>query len=90
METYSGECAYGPVYAAAVSVAANVDMARHLVRNAMGDEVISSMTLYLHPDDETSFAPESRVTFGTYTGQVISASPQTLRGHTAFVKVACT
>ena len=48
VEAYSGTGAYGPVYAAAVTVRGRVSMTRQLVRNSNGVEVVSEMTLHLH------------------------------------------
>lgn len=89
VETYSGDGAYGPVYAAPVTVRCNVDVTRHLVRNAGGDEVVSEATLAVHPDDEAAFAPESRLTIAGRASRVLSASPQTFRGGTVFLQVTC-
>jgi hypothetical protein len=89
VETYSGDSAYGPIYAASVTVLCKVSMMRQLVRNAAGDEVVSEMTLYVFPADEAKFTPESRVTFSSRISTVLSVAPQTARGVTVVVKVTC-
>lgn len=90
VETYGGEGAYGPAYAAAVNVRCNIEATRRLVRNAAGDEVVSEATLQVHLDNASSFTPESSVTIATRVSIVISASPQTFRGGTVYLKVTCT
>jgi len=101
VETYSGEGAYGPIFAAAVTVKVNVDQTRRLVRNAAGDEVVSESTLAVHPqprdeatrlllDARTLFTPESQVTIDGRLAKVIGVKPNTVRGRTVFVKVTTT
>lgn len=89
VETYQGENAYGPVYAKAVTVRAGVEPTRRLVRGLDGEEVVSEMTLYVHPDDAAAFVPESRVTYQGRTSRMLTVSPQILRGSLSFLKVAC-
>lgn len=89
VETFSGTGAYGPVYAAAVNVSVCADTTRRLVRDADGAQVVSELTLLIHPDDEAKFTPESRLTFGARTSTVLAVSPVTTRGYTTLVKVAC-
>ena len=88
-EAYSGESAYGPVYADAVDVLGKVSMIRQLVRNSNGEEVVSEMTIYLHPDDATELVAESRITAGGYSTTVLAVSPQGRPGETVEVKVTC-
>ena len=101
VETYTGESAYGPNFAASVTVKVNVDQTRRLVRNSAGDEVVSEATLNIHPQprDETTgalldattlFMPESRVTISGRLAKVIGVRPNTVRGQTVFVKVTTT
>ena len=101
VETYSGEGAYGPVFAASVTVKVNVDQTRRLVRNTAGDEVVSEATLAVHPaprdeatrallDATTLFTPESRVTIGGRAARVIGVKPNTVRGRIVFLKVTTT
>ena len=87
--TYSGDGAYGPAYAAAVTVCCNVQAKRRLVRNANGDEVVSEATLQVHPDDAALFVPESNIVIAGRASRVLTASPQTFRGSTVFVEVTC-
>lgn len=89
VQPYAGQGAYGPAYTAAQTVMVSLDATRRLVRDANGAEVLSEATLYVHPDDESKFPPESVVTIGTRTSRVVSVSAQTLRGQTVLVKVAC-
>jgi hypothetical protein len=89
VETYGGGGSYGPVYAAAVTVRCNVDATRRLVRGSDGVEVVSEATLAVHPSDAGVFTPESRVTIDGRASRVLTASPQTFRGGTAFLAVSC-
>lgn len=89
VETYSGDGAYGPVYAAAVNVACHVDSKTRLVRNANGDEVTASATLTVHPANASAFTPETRLTIDGRASTVISANPKTVRGTTSHVEVTC-
>ena len=90
VETYTGEGAYGPVYASAVTVPCNLDTTRRLVRNANGEESVSECTLYVHPDNAAAFAAQSRLTVGGRTSTVLAASSQEFRGQAHHTKVACT
>lgn len=89
VETYVGEGAYGPVYAAAVAVPCNVEATRRLVRNAAGDEAVSESTLYVRPSDASAFTPESRLTFATHASTVLAVSLFSLRGNVSHAKVSC-
>ena len=89
VETYAGEGAYGPTYAAAVTVPCNVEVTRRLVRNAAGDEVVSESTLTIHPDDLATFTPESRLTFESRTSTVLGVSPLSFRGNVSHGRVNC-
>jgi len=89
VQTLTGHGAYGPVYATAATKTCKVSITRQLVRNAVGAEVVSEMTIYAQPADEAAFAPESLVTFAGRTSQVITASPCGRPGETQFVKVTC-
>jgi hypothetical protein len=86
VESYAGEGAYGPTYADPVAVPCHKDTTRRLVLNANGVEVVSELTLYVHPDDAAAFLAESRI---DSSSRVISASEATFRGTTALVTVAC-
>jgi hypothetical protein len=89
VETYGGEGAYGPVYAASVNVKCNLDQTRRLVRTAAGDEAVSELTLQVHPDDVAYFTPESRLTVATRVSRVMSVKDQAFRGGTVYLEVAC-
>ena len=89
VETYSGESAYGPVYADPATVLCKASMNRQLVRNAAGVEVVSEMTLYTMPADEAKFPPESRVTYATRVSTVLSCAPMGRPGETVLVRVTC-
>lgn len=84
-----GVSSTGPEFAAAVSLYGRVEFGRRLVRNADGDEVVSEVTLYVHPDDADPFTPLSEVTLSGYVTHVISAHPQGRPGETVLVKVTC-
>ena len=89
VETYSGDSAYGPIYAASTSIHCHIDARRHLIRNTYGDEVVSEATLYVHPDDAAPFTPESRVTIPTgRVSSVLTVAPSTWRGNEAMVMVS--
>jgi hypothetical protein len=101
VETYSGEGAYGPIFAASVTVKVNVDQTRRLVRNPAGDEVVSEATFAVHPqprdeatgellDVATLFAPESAVTIAGRLAKVIGVKPNTMRGRIVYVSVTVT
>ena len=89
VETYSGQGAYGPVYAGSVAVRCNVDDTRRLVRDASGVEVLSEATLYVRPEDAALFTPESRLTIAGRASRVITVSPQVVRGYVSWLKVTC-
>jgi hypothetical protein len=90
VQSYAGEGAYGPVYAAAVTVSCNVETTRRLVRNYDGDEVVSESTLYVHPDDAGYFLPESLLTIASRESRVLTARTPTVRGKPCHTEVACT
>ncbi|MFD3717275.1 hypothetical protein [Streptomyces sp. NPDC058674] len=60
IEAYLGDSAHGPRYAAPVTARALVEETVRAVRNAQGEEVVASTTVYLLPGQ--SCPPESRVT----------------------------
>ena len=90
VETYTGEGAYGPVYADAVTVRCRVDRTRRLVRTAEGREAVSELTLEIHPNDADRFTPESRVSLDGRVSTVITCSRETYRGYPVKGKVTCT
>ncbi|MDX3065396.1 hypothetical protein PV518_25005 [Streptomyces sp. ND04-05B] len=74
VEAKEGEGPYGPTYAAPVTVRCFVEQKTRLVRNAEGDEVVSSSTVFCQLDALAQPPPKSRVTLadGTKT-KVIAA-----------------
>jgi len=86
---YTGESGVGPVYAAAVEAYGRVQMERQLVRDREGVEVLSEMTVYLHPDDAAPYVPESEVTTGGRTSTVIASSTHSRPGQPFLTKVMC-
>ncbi|MFJ3173792.1 hypothetical protein ACIPJK_23835 [Streptomyces roseus] len=73
IEAYQGDSAYGPLYADPVTVRAFVEEKARTVRNATGEEVVASTTVYLLPSQ--ACPPESRVTVpGGRTASVITSA----------------
>ena len=89
VETYAGDSAYGPLYAASVNVVCNVQRTRQLVRNGNGEEVLSELTLQVASGDESKFTDESRVTIDGRASTVLLASPKTYKGQVVYVEVTC-
>lgn len=89
VEAYSGENAYGPVYATAATVACRCSSQRQMVRNTDGEEVVSELTIYVRPADSTAFTPGARVTYATRTSIVLGVAPLGRPGQTDLVKVTC-
>jgi hypothetical protein len=71
VEPYLGQGAAGPLYGPAVAVACFVDDGRKLVRNELGEQVVSESTVYCRL--ETVAPPKSRVTVGGRQSLVIVA-----------------
>lgn len=69
IEPYTGQGGNGPTYGPPVQVKCFRDDARKLVRNAQGEQVISSSTCYCPPG--TVAPPLSRVTFDGRASYVI-------------------
>ena len=86
VESYLGEGAYGPSYGDPVTVQCDMDPTRRLVRGANGEEVVSSGTFTLHPNDADLFVPQSRLTIGSRTTTLISLDEQMFRGRVVFWK----
>lgn len=59
IEAYLGDTAYGPSYAPAVTARAYVEDEIKTVRNAQGEEVVSSTKVWLFPTQDCP--PESRL-----------------------------
>jgi hypothetical protein len=89
--TYQGEGAYGPVFAAkSVSVSCRAEAERQLVRNANGEEVVSELRLFVHPDDAAPVTVGSLVTFAGRQSTVLGVSPKARPGEVHHVEVSCT
>lgn len=89
VQTATGEGAYGPVLAAAVTVACKASWIRQLVRDANGVEVLSDLTLHVRPDDQATFTPGSVITYETYKSTVLAVAPERRPGETVLVRVTC-
>jgi len=89
VEAYSGEGGDGSLYDAPVTVPCKVSYTRQLVRDAVGEEVVSEVTAYVHPDDAAPFVTDSRVTIDGNLTYVITAGPQGRPGEAVQVKVTC-
>ena len=91
VETFAGQSGVGPKLDAAVNLYGNVQMNRQMVRDADGSEVVSEMTVHVHPDDAAYYVPGTLITtaFG-YTGRVLAVAPQGRPGETVLIKVVCT
>ena len=87
--SYGGQSALGPVLSGSVDVPCKVSWTRQLVRGIDGEEVVSELTLYVHPADAAPFAPGASVTIHGYESRVISVSPQARPGETVLVRVTC-
>lgn len=94
VQSYGGEGAYGPSYAAPASTLCQLDATRRLVRSSSGDEVVSETTLRLSPDLnglldlEALFAPESLVTVRGRESRVVTAKPHIDRGRLIYLEVS--
>jgi len=89
VETYTGDSAYGPIYAAPVNVTCNVDTTRRLVRDVAGEEVVSEFTLHAPYSHEADFTPQSRITVAGRISTVLAVSPKQFKARVVYVKVAC-
>jgi len=89
LEPYEGDGAFGPTYAAAVTVFGKVSYTRQLVRDASGEEVVSEATVYLAPEDAAPVVVGSRATIDARISRVITVSPQARPGEDVLVKVMC-
>lgn len=69
VEAYEGASAYGPRYAAPVTVACLIDQKTRTVRDRQGQEVVSGGTVYAQLD--TVCPPESRVTLPDGTQSIV-------------------
>ncbi len=89
VRTCTGEGAYGPVLAAAATVPCKASWLRQLVRDANGAEVVSELTLHVHPDDLAKFTPGSTVTCAGYATTVLTVAPESRPGETVLGRVTC-
>ena len=71
VEPFEGSGAYGPIYGAPTEVSCWVDWTRELVRDADGNEVVSSAHLFA--DADTTLPVESRVTVDGHTTTAITS-----------------
>ena len=90
VETYGGDGAYGPVYAAPRTIPCNIETKHRLIRNANGDEYVDQPVLTVHPDDVPAFTPETRLTVQGRTSTVLSVAVLSFRGGTSHGEVSCT
>lgn len=74
VETFAGSGAYGPAYTAPVDIPCFVDDGYRLVRDATGEEVSSSATVYAPLSQVDLFAIDSRVTLNARVAHVIAVS----------------
>jgi hypothetical protein len=76
VEPYEGSGAYGPVFGAAVQVSCRVEDKVQLVRSNIGEEVVSSTTVYC--DVGVTIPAGSRVTVkGRVTSVISVGDPST-------------
>jgi hypothetical protein len=75
VEMYLGTSGYGEdLFAAPVTIVGFADAARHLVRSATGEQVVSESTFVTYPINAPVFAPDSRVTFNGTVSRVIKTN----------------
>lgn len=78
VETYLGTNGYGvDAFADPVSVTGFLNDARHLVRTATSEQVISESQFYTHPENGALFTAESRVTADGVVSRVIRTNVNT-------------
>jgi len=87
--TYLGDGAYGPTYGAPTTIRCAADPSRRLVLNGMGEQVLSELTLSIHPNDSDFFTPESKVTYIDRDSQVVSVTVNRFRGGWYYTEVKC-
>lgn len=78
VEPYQGGGAYGPIFGAAVTVECRVEDKVQLVRSSVGEEVVSSTTVYCDVDVVTPAG--SRVTVKGRTTTVLAVSDPSTGG----------
>jgi hypothetical protein len=81
LETYLGSGAHGPLFASPLSVPCAISSATKMVRNTLGEEVVSSTRIYAavttaptEPAVAGQFSPGSRVTIAGKVAHVIAAA----------------
>lgn len=74
VETYKGDGAYGPVYAAPVSLACFMDDSAKWQKHNDGDEVVSGTTVYAPPESASVLTARSRVTVAGRVARVITVN----------------
>ena len=87
---YGGEGSWGPVYGDTVTVLADIDATRQLVRSGGGDEVVSEVTLRLPPSAVDVITPESEVVVRGRVTRALTVRPMTVRGDVVYVEVTTT
>jgi hypothetical protein len=70
--TWLGTGAMGDIYAAPVTVSGFLEGKIMTVRNATGDQVVSSSQFYCSVADGAKFTPDSKVTISSRVSHVIS------------------
>ena len=89
VEELLGEGGDGTLYADPVTVFGKVSYMRQQVRDAAGEETVSEVTAYVHPDDAAPFVTGARVVIDGSVTYVITAGPQGRPGEAVQVKVTC-
>jgi hypothetical protein len=84
-----GESGLGPAYGPAATIRCRANPVRQLVRNSDGEEVVSELTLYVHPADAGPITPKSLVTYAGRDSVVLNVAPFDRPGETVGVKVTC-
>jgi len=89
VETYTGDGAFGPAYAAAVNVTCGINMTHRLVQTANGEERVSIMVILARSEDAGYFAPESKVTYNGRVSKVLETSLKTFKGSVVYAEAEC-
>lgn len=78
VEPYAGQSGKGKdLFGPPVTVTGWLDESTHMIRDADGDEVVSSATFYTATANAASFPLGSRVTTATRTARVLTANTNT-------------
>ena len=78
VQTLTGSGAYGDVFAATVTVPAWIEEKRRLVRNTLGDQVVSEATIRTAVAHADLFSPGSLVTLHTELSNVALRSSRVI------------